>query len=196
MEIIDRFILYIIPQTRFQSNIQTVFHICLPDNQLVIRVRPGWPRWRSNYSYLCLMQILQSVDFSYAKVQLLDLGIVRLQIFGKLEIGENESREMNNAIGLLSGGKEVLVLIMAEEITQFNKGAMMFSASEEGLRFTKADALVVKSIAQKITANFYLLVNAPKKPSRIFNSESEAIEWLLSLSNTQGIPQEVLNRYL
>lgn len=142
------------------------------------------------------MQTLQSIEFRYARVQLLDNGIVRLQIFGDVEIGEVESREMNNAIGILSGGREILVLITADELTQFNKSAMAFSASEEGLKFTRADALVVKSVAQKVTANFYLLMNAPKKPSKIFNSEAEAISWLLSIGSPAGIPEAVLNKYL
>ncbi len=124
------------------------------------------------------MQIEQEIQLSYARIQLLDNKIIRLKIFGNTIIGRTEAKEMNDTIGILSCGKEILVLITADEITQFNKGAMEFSASDEGLRYTLADALVVKSLAQRITANFYLAVNAPKKPSRIFNSEEEAIEWL------------------
>ena len=142
------------------------------------------------------MQVVEQFIFTHACVQRCDDGIIALRIFGNTIIGGEESREMNNAIGVLSGGCEALVLIMAEEITQFSREALAFSASVEGLRYTKADALVVKSLAQRITANFYLAVNAPPKPSRIFNSEAEARRWLLAVDSKSPFTEEVLNKYL
>jgi hypothetical protein len=129
------------------------------------------------------MQILQEITFSYAKVQLIDTKLVRLEIFGKNAIGLEQAKEMNDAIGQLSKGKEIYVLILAAEITTFDKEALDFSASDEGLRYTIADALVVKSLTQKLTANFYLKINRPKKPSKIFNSEADAIKWLYALDH-------------
>jgi hypothetical protein len=126
--------------------------------------------------------MVQEIRLSYATIEATENGIVRLEIFGDTTIGFEEAREMNDAIGILSGGKETLVLILADEITQFKREAMDFSSGDEGLRYTIADALVVKSLAQRITANFYLAVNAPKKPSKIFNTEEEARKWLISVS--------------
>ena len=133
------------------------------------------------------MEVVQEIHLGFANVRLVSGGIVRLEIFGDIVIGYREAREINDAIGIISGGKECLVLIMADEITQFNNESMDFSASDEGLRYTIADALVVKSLAQRITANFYLAVNAPRKPSRIFNSERHAIEWLQSQQLTEKV---------
>jgi hypothetical protein len=127
------------------------------------------------------MQLIQEITFSYAKVQLFDLKLVRLEIFGDTTIGEKEAREMNDAIGVLSRGKEILVLMLADEITQFNDDAVNFSASHEGQLYTLGDAMVVKSMAQRIKANLYLTINKPKKPGKIFNSEKDAVKWLFSL---------------
>lgn len=142
------------------------------------------------------MQITEQIVLGHACVQRTDDGVITLRIFGNAIIGHDEAKEMNDAIGALSGGNESLVLIMADEITQFSKEALAFSASAEGLRYTKADALVVKSLAQRITANFYLAVNAPPKPSKIFNSESEARKWLLSITQKKTPTSQVLNMYL
>jgi hypothetical protein len=130
------------------------------------------------------MQLIQEIVFNYAKVQLIDPKLVRLEIFGNVSIGKKEAKEMNDAIGLLSKGKESLVLMVADEITTFNKEALDFSASEEGLKYTIGDALVVKSISQRVTANFYLKINKPKKPSKIFNSEKDAVNWLYALESS------------
>jgi hypothetical protein len=89
---------------------------------------------------------------------------------------------MNDQIGILSEGKEIPVLMVAEEITQFDSSARDFSASDEGLRYTVADAMVVKNIAQRLMASFYLSFNKPKKPSKMFGSEEEAVKWLYSMA--------------
>ncbi|WP_317898530.1 DUF7793 family protein [Aurantibacillus circumpalustris] len=113
----------------------------------------------------------------------MDSKLVRIEIFGGAPIGEKEAKEMNNAVGVLSKGKEILVLMLADEIAQFSKEAMAFSAGDEGLMYTIADAMVVKSTAQRITANFYLKISKPKKPSKIFNSEKDAIKWLRAVES-------------
>jgi hypothetical protein len=130
------------------------------------------------------MELIQEIKFRYAKVQLFDSKLIRLEIFGKITIGKEEAKEMNDAIGILSKGKESLILMVADEITTFNKEALEFSASDEGLRYTIGDALVVKSLSQRVTANFYLKINKPKKPSKIFNSEKDAVSWLFALENS------------
>ena len=127
------------------------------------------------------MKLTQEIVFGYAKVQLLESKLVRIEVFGNLIIDIKRIKELNDAIGVLSKGKEILVVMLADEMAQFNKEAMDFSASDEGLLYTIADALVVKSTAQRITANLYLKISKPRKPSRIFNSEKDAVKWLFSL---------------
>lgn len=127
------------------------------------------------------MMLLQEITLKYAKVQLFDTKLIRLEVFGSRIIGRTEAKEMNDAIGVLSKGRESLVLIVANEVNQFTREAVEFSISDEGLRYTTGDALVVKSLAQRITANIYLKLNKPKKPSKIFNTEKEAARWLYSL---------------
>lgn len=130
------------------------------------------------------MRLIQEITFTYARVQLFEAKLVRIEVFGNRLIGKREAKEMNDALGILSKGKEMLVMMLADEIAQFNKEAMDFSAGDEGLLYTIGDALVVKSTAQRITANLYLKLNKPRKPSRIFNSENEAIKWLFSLERS------------
>jgi hypothetical protein len=130
------------------------------------------------------MQLIQEITFSYGRVQLFDSRLIRLEFFGNITVGKKEAKETNDAIGLLSKGRESLVLIVADEITSFSKEALDFSSSEEGMRYTSGDALVVKSLSQRVTANFYLKINKPKKPSKIFNSEKDAVNWLFALESS------------
>lgn len=44
---------------------------------------------------------------------------------------------------------------------------------------THSDAIVIKNLSQKLIANFYLKFNQPGKPTKIFYSLENAIEWTL-----------------
>lgn len=127
------------------------------------------------------MKIAKNIILDFAKIDLLENNIIRLEIYDKCIIGEHESREMNNAIGILTDGKQARILILSQPTTVFDHGAREFSASEEGLKFTIGDALVVSNLAHKILVSFYLKFNKPKKPSKAFDSEADAIAWLLTL---------------
>lgn len=126
------------------------------------------------------MGIEKNIKFEYANVQLLTNGIVKIEMFDGHIIDLEESVQLNIAQGELFGGNEGLMLMVAHTTTQFTNDAREFSASKEGLRFSIAEALVVKNLAQKILVSFYLKINKPPKPSKAFNTEDEAIKWLLS----------------
>jgi hypothetical protein len=129
------------------------------------------------------MKLIQEIVFSYAKVQLFDNKLIRLEAFGDVQINLAMAREMNSTIGILSKGKPALVLLVGNALTKVDQEAMDLSSSEEGLQYTIGDAMVVKSIKERVLANFYLKFNRPKKPTKIFNSEEEAIKWLFSLEH-------------
>lgn len=133
------------------------------------------------------MEILNEIVFKFAKVQLLSNQIIRLEMFDDVVIDVKECREMNNAIGELSDGKEALVLMVPGQSTHFTPESRDFSASPEGQRFTTADAMVVFNLGQRILISFYLKFNKPPKPSQAFNTEEHAIEWLLSLGQQKNL---------
>lgn len=128
------------------------------------------------------MEIIKQIEFDYAKVQLLSNGIIRIEMFDGYIIDLEESVQINIAEGELLNGKlgEGLIYMVAENTTQFTNEAREFSASKEGLRFSKAEAIIAKNLAQKIVVNFYLKINNPSVPSKAFNTEAEAVEWLLT----------------
>ena len=53
-----------------------------------------------------------------------------------------------------------------------------WSSSEIDVKYTVVDAIVINSIGQKILADFYLKINRPKQPTKIFTSIDRAIEWV------------------
>ncbi|MES2515041.1 MAG: hypothetical protein V4580_12900 [Bacteroidota bacterium] len=138
------------------------------------------------------MKILRNIKFDYADVQLLDIGVVRIDMLSNHIIDLEEAVQMNIAQGELLKWEPGLVLMVAGSTTQFTSDARDFSASREGLRFSIAEAMLVKNLAQRIIVSFYLKINKPAKPSKAFNTEEDAINWLLSLKQAKTVETEVL----
>ena len=52
-----------------------------------------------------------------------------------------------------------------------------WAASDTENLHTHTDAMVIRSLGQKIIADFYLQFNRPAKPTRIFYSLEKALQW-------------------
>ena len=129
------------------------------------------------------MDIVKEIGLDFAKIQLLKNQIIRVEMFNDVTIDFNECCEINNAIGELANHKESLIMMVPGDNTHFSSEARDFSASEEGMKYTIGDAIVVRNLAQKILISFYLKFNKPPKPSSAFSTEEQAMNWLLSLNN-------------
>jgi hypothetical protein len=51
-------------------------------------------------------------------------------------------------------------------------------ATEEGAPYSMADAIIADNLGFKLIANFYIRVKKPLRPTRLFISEPDAINWL------------------
>ena len=123
---------------------------------------------------------IKTIDLGYSVVQLRSDGIVQVDCDDNLDIDVKESTEIVNAIGHLTEGKKALVLNIAGTNTTATGAARNHSASEDGVKYTLADAFVTKSLAQKLLGNFYLNFHKPGVPTRIFDDVEKATEWLKS----------------
>ncbi|GAB4255421.1 MAG: hypothetical protein Kow0079_12270 [Vicingaceae bacterium] len=53
-------------------------------------------------------------------------------------------------------------------------------------QFAKASALVTTSTIEKVIGKFFIFVNKPKIPTKLFDNEQKAIEWLYSLKSKES----------
>jgi hypothetical protein len=56
-----------------------------------------------------------------------------------------------------------------------------FMVSEKRLSLTKADAMVLTSLPQRILGDFYLKINKPPISTKFFGNKEDAIVWLKQL---------------
>jgi hypothetical protein len=124
------------------------------------------------------VSILKQVELKSVHIKLRSDGIMQLDMKPYDGFTVNDLKEINNEIGILGEGKAFPNLVVVDHFLNADKDVREYSASEESLRYTIADAFVVKLLAVKFIGNFYIAFNKPARPTQIFNSQEEAIKWL------------------
>lgn len=94
------------------------------------------------------------------------------------EITLSAVKQLTAAIGQIGNGTELKVIIKVVSFNTISEEARVYAASKESHKFTKANAIVINSLATRIGANFFIRFNKPVKPTRVFNTVNDAILWL------------------
>ena len=63
-------------------------------------------------------------------------------------------------------------------LTKMEPDVRAFLASPEACENLMAGAIIVRSTFQKIAGNFFIAINRPQVPARLFTTEEEALAWL------------------
>lgn len=69
-------------------------------------------------------------------------------------------------------------LIKIHSIKDSTKEARDFLASEQGCEGIIAAAILAESVLENMIANFFIYLNKPLVPTKIFKDETKAKEWL------------------
>ena len=126
-----------------------------------------------------VVDIISRTELSASIVSLRDDGLFQIQMKEiEREVEINDIKEMTNTIGEMGGGKKYPMLILIKRFNPITKDASEYAASEIAGRYTLADAIVINNFAIRIATNFYIKIFKPKRPTKMFNSEEKAVDWL------------------
>ncbi|MET0594446.1 MAG: hypothetical protein ABW133_17220 [Polyangiaceae bacterium] len=81
----------------------------------------------------------------------------------------------------LARGQKRLLLVDMRVPFSTGPGVREFYASQEANRFVKGMALLIASDTGRMIGNFFLKLNRPPSPCRMFTRPRSALEWLHSL---------------
>lgn len=107
-------------------------------------------------------------------------GIVHVSFLPNTEITVEFQHVLVDMYNEVTGGKKSLFVFEGGEFVSITKEARENAVAIEDSTPTKASAIVVKNLGQKIIADFYYKVNRPKQPYKVFWQFDKAIEWLHS----------------
>lgn len=113
-----------------------------------------------------------------SRIRLGEDGIVRVVVLPDAEQTLEDAKEQVAAVQKVAQGKKRPVLVDARDGRFMDRAARVYYASDEAARFRSASALLVGSAVTRVMASFFLGLNKPNYPVRLFNSENEALDWL------------------
>ena len=121
---------------------------------------------------------LFSVTTPKANVELTQEGHVRIYVHENSDVNLNDIKQINEAKKKIVGHGKHTVLFLVPAIGNLSNSAREFSASQEANHNAIAKALVVKNLAGRLICRFFINVNKPPSPTKIFKCEREASSWL------------------
>ncbi len=130
-------------------------------------------------------KIIETVQLPHTKIELRDDGIIQFFHKDTFQFTMSEIKEMEEVVLKITKGVTHKSLMVAGDFTNVDLEVMKHLSSSENTLVSLADAFVLNSFAQKLLANFYLKINKPVLPTKIFNKVDEAEAWLLSLDNKE-----------
>ena len=119
----------------------------------------------------------KEITTSFHKASFLDEGIVKVICITSDETIE-KARQLSDSIKRITGNKKCPLLVDIRNQRSISREARQFYSSKEFKDNVTAIALIVESAISKVMANFYLGLNKPPYPTRLFTNEDEAIDWL------------------
>lgn len=107
-----------------------------------------------------------------------DDGICRTKTKPHAEITLNDAIENSKAVTSLYKDKKFPLLVDSRDIKSMAKEARRHFSTNGRATKISAMGIMVKSPLSRIVGNFFMGLNTPGVPARLFDEEAEAINWL------------------
>lgn len=105
-------------------------------------------------------------------------GILRIRFPENYHVDLDAVKWSNRRHRELCGDKRA-VLIYADSVAAADYEAQQFASSEEAIEMVGCMAIIVRSFFTRAMADLFMKFHKPPYPTRMFNHENDAIEWLL-----------------
>jgi hypothetical protein len=110
----------------------------------------------------------------------LDGSIVIIKMNAGHKITLEAVKEMYQRSNEELKGKRVAVMLDARStpLISYPESVLKYAADNEHSHKEAAYAILIDGVGQKMMAGFYLSLNKPKTPTRVFTDYAEAMAWL------------------
>lgn len=108
-----------------------------------------------------------------------DDGIARTKVKANVEVVLEDAIENSAAVNSFDKINYTLI-VDSRQVKTISKGARDYFSMNGRNSKVVAFAIIIGSPLSKMVANFFMGLNKPRVPMKIFNNESKAIEWCLN----------------
>jgi hypothetical protein len=110
-----------------------------------------------------------------------DDGIVRTKVKPEAEISVNDAMENTEVVTSFYVDKKYPILIDSRNIKSMTREAREHFSARGRDPKTSAFGIIIKSPISRVVGNFFLGLNKPAVPTKLFDNEKDAVEWLKKL---------------
>ncbi len=121
-----------------------------------------------------------SISARIGTLQMGEDGIARITIAEGVVVTMEVAREIIAALEKLNAGTPLLILYYFRNSTGFTSERETRQYLAEAT-IIKGAAMIVRSEVHKMLGNFWIRINKPRYPIRLFATDKPALEWLKSL---------------
>jgi tyrosine-protein phosphatase YwqE len=123
--------------------------------------------------------------------------LLRVKILPGAEIELDDAIQNFKATKMLTNNDNYLVLVDGRVSLSVSREARNFASQIKADEGRIAEAFLITSTANKLLGNFYINVNKPVVPTKIFSSDEKALEWLESfLYKTEDYDRTLASVYI
>ncbi|MDG1477554.1 MAG: hypothetical protein P8Q14_10445 [Vicingaceae bacterium] len=121
---------------------------------------------------------MEKIELNKLTIELLAPDLLLLTLKEGITIEKEDVLEVKKHNLAITKGNNYAIVFDSGHFTSVSKQAreLMTSAEIENKRI--ASAFVINSLSQKILGNFYLKVNKPNVPTKLFSDKGKAIIWI------------------
>ncbi len=120
---------------------------------------------------------MKKIELDKLTIELIAENIVLISLKDHAYIEVEDILEAKNHNLKLTNGKEYAIILDTGDFTDVSQEARGAMASNKVEENRIATALIIDKFAQKLIGNFFLRVNKPKVPTKIFSKKEEGISW-------------------
>ena len=114
-------------------------------------------------------------------------GFLRVVVKANVDMEVNDARLDMEESSKLVNGKKRPVLVDGRKMTYHSKEVREYYASKEVAESISAMAIMIDSIPTRIFGNFFIKISKPHFPTRLFDDQNLAEQWLKEIVNQKYI---------
>lgn len=108
-------------------------------------------------------------------------GIARTKVKQNSEVVLEDAMENSKVVNSFYVDEKFPLLIDARGIKSITRDARTFFTTNGRETNTMAFAILIDSSVSRVVGNFFLGINKPAVPTKLFSNEKDAVKWLMNL---------------
>lgn len=112
---------------------------------------------------------------------ILDNDVLFVKMKAGIEFDEATLEDLFIASNQLAEFKKRHVIVDTRKSFDSSPEVRNLYASDKYIKYRHSDAFIVNSLPMRLLVNFYISFHKPKIPTKMFNNEEKAINWINSL---------------